>query len=119
MFYERETKANKIFNKITKKKTESPKPTCHPWIEEDVEVSRVVPYGPTDAERRHHCDVQLVLPHNAVCHRSDAHGDHVLGDVRDTARPGALTLLGGEDRNIGALAVLRAGAWVNSEYWQG
>ncbi len=52
----------------------------------------------------------MVLPHNAVCRRSDAHGDRVFGGVCDAAFPGALTLLGGEDRNIGALAVLRAGA---------
>lgn len=96
----------------------NPKPTCHPGIEEDVEVSAVVPSGPTDAEGRCHGDAQVVLPHNLVRHRSDAHGDHVVGGVYDAAFPGRLPLLGGEYRDIGALAVVRAGAWVNTEYWQ-
>lgn len=95
-----------------------PKPTRHPGIEEDIEVSAFVPSGPTDAEGGHHSDVQVVLPHNAVCRRSDAHGDRVVGGVCDAAFPGALALFGGEDRNVGALAVLRAGAWMNREYWQ-
>lgn len=86
------------------------KPTCHPWIEEDVQLPGVVSSGPTDAKRRHHRDVQLVLPHNAVCYGSDAHGDRFVGGVDDAACPGALLLLGGEDRNVGALAVLRTGA---------
>lgn len=100
-----------VNNKVVVK---NPKPTWRPGIEEDVEVSAVVLSGPTDAEGRHHGDVHVVLPHNGVCRRSDAHGDRVVGDVCDAASPGALTLRGGEDRNIGALAVLRAGAWVNS-----
>lgn len=92
-----------------------PKPTWHPGIEEDVEVSAVVPSGPADADGRHHSYEHLVLPHNAICHRSDAHGDCVVGGVCDAAFPGAWTLLGSEDRNIGAFAELRAGAWVNGE----
>lgn len=100
------------------KKKENPKLTCHPRIEEDVEVLLFVPPGPTNAKGRHNCDVHVVLPHNAVCLGSDAHGDHAVRGVRDAAFPGALTLLGGEHRDVGALAELRAGAWVNSKYWQ-
>lgn len=94
-------------------KKESPKTTWRPRIEEDVEASAFILPGPTDAEWCHHCGVHCVMPHDAVCHWSDAHSDCVVRGVGDAACPGALTLLGGEDRNVGALAVLRAGAWVN------
>jgi len=92
-------------------RSRSLKPTRHPGIEEDVEVSALVPSGPADAEGRLHGDVHVVLPHDAVCRGSDAHGDRGAGGVHDAAFPGALALLGGEDGDVGALAVLRAGAW--------
>lgn len=88
----------------------TPKPTWHPRIEEDVEVLVTVLPGPTDAEGCHHCNVHVVLSHNAVCHRRDGHGYTVVEGVSYTACPGGLTVLGGEDRNVGALAVRRSGA---------
>lgn len=88
---------------------QKPEPTCHPGIEENVEVPAVFLSGPADAEGRHHGHVHLVLPHNAVCRGSDAHGHHVVGGVGDAAMPGALALAGGEDGDVGALAVLWVG----------
>lgn len=52
--------------------------TCHPGVEEDVDVSAVVPFGPSDAVWRHHSNIHVVLSHNAVGCRSDAHGDYVV-----------------------------------------
>lgn len=95
-----------------------PEPTCSPGVEEDVEVSALVLSGPADAEGRHHGDVHVVLPHDAVRRGSDAHGDRVAGGVCDAACPGALTVLGDEDGNVGALAVLGVGAWVSREQRQ-
>lgn len=53
----------------------------------------------------------MVLPHDAVRRGSDAHCDRVVDGVRDAASPGALAVLGGEHGDVGALAVLGAGAW--------
>lgn len=88
-------------------------PTWFPGIEEDVEAAFVLTSGPADAVGRYHRDVQLVLSHNAVCCRSDAHGDYIVGGVNDAALPGSLALLGGEHRDVGALTVLRAGPLEN------
>lgn len=90
--------------------SKTPKPTWHPRIKEDVQVSGSVLSGPTDADGCHHCNVHVVLSNNAVCRRSDGHGYNVVRGVSYTACPGGLTVLGGEDRNVGALAVRRIGA---------
>lgn len=55
----------------------------------------------------------MILPHDAICQRSDADGDDVFGIVCDTAFPAGLTLLVGKDGGVGALAVVRVGSWMN------
>lgn len=98
------------FQRHTHKKKKTTQHTCHPGIEEDVHVPGAFLPGPADAIRCHHSNVHLVLPHNAVCCWGDGHGDHVVRGVCDAAFPSGLMLLCGEDRDVGALAELRAGA---------
>lgn len=90
-------------------------PTCCPGVEEDVEAPVVVFPGPADAKRCHHSDVHEVLSHDAVCFWRDSNGDRVARRVGDAAQPGALPLPGGEDRDVGAFAVFRAGTWMEKQ----
>lgn len=92
---------------------QNPQPTWGPRVKQDVEVTDGVLSGPADAEGRHHRDVHVILPHDAICQRSDANGDDVFGIVYDTAVPAGLTLLVGKYGDVGALAVVRIGTWMN------
>lgn len=55
----------------------------------------------------------MILPHDAICQRSDADGDDIVGIVGDAACPAGRTLLVGKDGDVGALAVVRVGTWMN------
>lgn len=96
-----------------KKKRKKVNPTWGPRVKQDVEVAAGFLSGPANAEGRHHGDVHVILPHNAICQRGDADGEDFVGGVCDAARPGRLPLLVGEDGNVGALAVVGGGAWMN------
>lgn len=94
-------------------KKQNPQPTWGPRVKQDVEVTDGVLSGAADAEGRHHRDVHVILPHDAICQRSDADGDDVFGVVYDTACPAGLALLVGKDGDVGALAVVRVGTWMH------
>lgn len=89
--------------------------TWGPRVKQDVEVAAGFLSGPANAVGRHHGDVHVILPHNAICQRGDADGEDFVGGVCDAARPVRLPLLVGEDGNVGALAVVGVGAWRNHE----
>lgn len=55
----------------------------------------------------------MILPHDAICQRSDADSDVVFGIVYNTTCPAGLALLVGKDGDVGALAVVRIGTWMN------
>lgn len=92
---------------------QNPQPTWGPGVKQDVEVTFGVLSGPADAEGRHHRDVHVILPHDAIWQRSDADGDDVFGVVYDAAFPAGPTLLVGKDGDVGALAVVGVGTWMN------
>lgn len=91
------------------KKKSNLQPTWGPRVKQDVEVAYGVLSGPTDAKGSHHGDVHVILPHNTICQRSDADGGNVVGGVCDAACPMGFTLLVGEDRYVGTLAVVGLG----------
>lgn len=84
-------------------------PTWGPRVKQDVEVACGVLSGPTDAKGSHHRDVHVILPHDTISQRSDADCDNAVGGVCDAACPAGLTLLVGEDRDVGTLAVVGLG----------
>lgn len=85
--------------------------TWWPWVKEDVDVRAGISPGPADAIGGHHTNEYHVPSHNALWWRYDAHGDNIVVGLYDSTSPNALTILGGEDRDVGAFTVLRTGPW--------
>lgn len=100
-----------LCNSETKESEKTLPPTWGPRVKQDVEVTGGFFSGPANAEGCYHSDVHVILPHNAVCQRSDADGEDFVGGVCDAAWPARFTLLVGEDGNVGALAVVGVGSW--------
>lgn len=55
----------------------------------------------------------MILPHDTISQRSDADCDNVVGGVCDAACPTGFALLVGENRDVGTLAVVGLGTWMN------